>query len=149
MTIKIANAPCSLGVDYSDDINNPKWKNVMSEISAAGYSYSELGPYGYLPTDHMIINDHLDSINLKIIGGFIFDNIHEPSQHEIILEKVKKSCQLLNRLNSSFFFIIDHISKERMMTSGHEKNSISLENDKYKIMCDFIKHIANICHEEF
>ena len=33
MTINIANAPCSWGVDYADDINNPDWKNVFKQIT--------------------------------------------------------------------------------------------------------------------
>ena len=49
MTINIANAPCSWGVDYADDINNPDWKNVFKQIAEAGYSYCEIGPYGFLP----------------------------------------------------------------------------------------------------
>ena len=31
--INIANAPCSWGVDYADDPNNPNWKDVFEEIS--------------------------------------------------------------------------------------------------------------------
>lgn len=149
MTIKIANAPCSWGVDYSGDLNNPKWENVINEISEAGYLYSELGPYGYFPTDYKIIKNKLDPLNLKIIGGFIFDNIHEPSQHKIILDKIKKSCELLKNLNSNFFVIIDHISEERMKTSGNEKNSPILDSDKYNAMCNFITEISKISYEEY
>ena len=32
MTIEIANAPCSWGVDYAEDINNPNWKNVLEKF---------------------------------------------------------------------------------------------------------------------
>ena len=41
MTINIANAPCSWGVDYADDINNPDWKNVFKQIAEA-VSYTHL-----------------------------------------------------------------------------------------------------------
>ena len=51
MPIKIANAPCSWGVDYADSKDNPGWEKVIKEISDAGYYYSELGPFGYLPKD--------------------------------------------------------------------------------------------------
>ena len=149
MTLKIANAPCSWGVDYAEDKNNPDWKKVMTGISDSGYSYSELGPFGYLPKDYKIIIEHLEKINLTIIGGFIFDNIHEPSQHLIIRKKVIKNCKLLKNLNASFFVIIDHISPERMMTSGNQKNSIILKRDKYYKMISFIKEIAKICFEDF
>ena len=51
--IKIANAPCSWGVDYADDINNPSWESVFKEIADAGYSYCEIGPYGFLPSEQI------------------------------------------------------------------------------------------------
>ena len=51
MTINIANAPCSWGVDYAEDINNPSWKDVFREISKSGYKYCEIGPYGFLPNN--------------------------------------------------------------------------------------------------
>ena len=35
MTINIANAPCSWGVDYAEDFKNPSWKDVFREISKA------------------------------------------------------------------------------------------------------------------
>ena len=38
LMVKIANAPCSLGIDYADDPNNPNWKDVFKEISNAGYN---------------------------------------------------------------------------------------------------------------
>ena len=66
MSIKLANSPCSWGVDYADAASNPHWKKVTKEIVEAGYNYSELGPYGYMPTNIEEIKLHIDSINLKI-----------------------------------------------------------------------------------
>ena len=51
MSINLANAPVSWGVDYAEDPKNPPWEKVMTEIADAGYRYTELGPYGYYPTD--------------------------------------------------------------------------------------------------
>ena len=51
MSINLANAPVSWGVDYAEDPKNPPWEKVMTEIADAGYRHTELGPYGYYPTD--------------------------------------------------------------------------------------------------
>tara|TARA_B110000438_G_scaffold274661_1_gene295003 strand:+ start:353 stop:1252 length:900 start_codon:yes stop_codon:yes gene_type:complete len=149
MTIKIANAPCSWGVDYFDDIKNPNWQKVFLEISQSGYSYSELGPFGYLPNDSKMVNEFLKQIDLKIIGGFIFDNLHDSSEHLIIKNKILNTCKLLKSLGSKFFVIIDHISFERMKTSGDQKNSSKLNKILHKDMTLFINEISNICFEEF
>ena len=69
MTFEIANSPCSWGVSYADAKDNPQSKKVFSEIAEAGYEFSELGPYGYLPTDPKEILDLMDFLKLKIIGS--------------------------------------------------------------------------------
>ena len=48
---RIANAPCSWGVDFADRPENPDWRRVMNEAAAAGYTAIDLGPVGYFPTD--------------------------------------------------------------------------------------------------
>ena len=45
MSINLANAPVSWGVDYAEDPKNPPWEKVMTEIADAGYRHTELGPY--------------------------------------------------------------------------------------------------------
>ena len=40
MSIKIANAPCSWGVDYADAKDNPGWQKFLEEIAEAGYQLS-------------------------------------------------------------------------------------------------------------
>ena len=49
--IKIGNAPCSWGVEFADDPNNPPWRKVLQENADAGYKGIELGPVGF---DHLI-----------------------------------------------------------------------------------------------
>lgn len=50
MTLPIANAPCSWGVDDPNNPHLPLYATVLQEASAAGYRSIELGPWGYLPT---------------------------------------------------------------------------------------------------
>ena len=60
-------------MDYADDINNPDWKNVFKQIAEAGYSYCEIGPYGFLPKDFQETQNFLNDFDLNVVGGFIFD----------------------------------------------------------------------------
>ena len=50
MTIHIANAPCSWGVDDPKNPYLPPWPKVLEEAAMAGYKSIELGPWSYLPT---------------------------------------------------------------------------------------------------
>ncbi len=147
--IKVANAPCSWGVDYANDLNNPNWQDVFKEISQAGYNYCEIGPYGYLPEDINKTSDYLSKFNLKVVGGFIFDHLHQPNEHSRIKSKILSTCSLLNKLGANIFVIIDHISEKRMKTSGDMENSEELLSEDYKKMVRFIYEISNIIKEEY
>ena len=149
MSIKLANSPCSWGVAYADSASNPHWKKVTKEIIEAGYHYSELGPYGYMPTDVEEIQSHIDSINLKIIGGFIFDNLHISNEHDLINKKIIKTCDLLKKLNAEFYVIIDHLDVKRMKTSGKNSIACQLDLSEYKLLVSFLKKISKICYEDF
>ena len=149
MTINIANAPCSWGVDYADDINNPNWQNVFKQISEAGYSYCEIGPYGFLPKDLQKTQNFLNDFNLNVVGGFIFDHLHQSNKHSIIKSKIISTCSFLKKLNGKVFVIIDHISKQRMKTSGKREISADLSVDEYKALVSFLREISSIVREEY
>ena len=147
--IKIANAPCSWGVDYADDINNPSWESVFKEIADAGYSYCEIGPYGFLPSEKINTIEFLNKLKLKVAGGFIFDHLHISDHHKRIKSKIFSTCSFLQKLKAKVFVIIDHISDERMKTSGNKNLSVDLSSEEYKKMTRFLKEICNIAKEEF
>ncbi len=149
MTINIANAPCSWGVDYAEDINNPSWKDVFREISKSGYKYCEIGPYGFLPNNSSESLNFLNELNLKVVGGFIFDHLNKSSDHGRIKSKIISTLSFLNKLNARVFVIIDHISEMRMKTSGDKELSEDLNIDEYKLMVHFISEICNIAKEEY
>ena len=149
MSIKLANSPCSWGVDYADAASNPDWKKVTKEIVEAGYNYSELGPYGYMPTNVEEIQSHIDSINLKIVGGFIFDNLHISKEHDFINKKIIKTCDLLKKLKAEFYVIIDHLDVKRMTASGKNTIACQLDLSEYKLLVGFLKKISKICYENY
>ena len=54
--LHLGTAPDSWGVWYpSDDPFQTPWRRYLDEIVEAGYRYSELGPFGYLPADAEVV----------------------------------------------------------------------------------------------
>ena len=74
MQIQIATAPVSWGVLMKDTPNVPPYEVVLDQIKTAGYSGTELGPYGYLPFDISQLNDELASRDLSLISAFVIFN---------------------------------------------------------------------------
>ena len=49
--IKVANAPCSWGVIEGIDGERGGYARVLDEMHATGYVGTELGDWGFMPTD--------------------------------------------------------------------------------------------------
>lgn len=144
MTIKLANAPVSWGVDYPDDPNNPPWAKVMSGIAEAGYRYTELGPYGYYPTEPQRLRTEFSSRNLEVVAGFVFQPLHDPARADHVLDVATRTVDLLSAVGGDRLVTIDHISDARMATAGRADLAQRLDRVRLSGMIDLINRIADI-----
>ena len=53
MNVSVGTGPDSWGVWFPQDDKQVAWSQYLDEVAAAGYEWTELGPYGYLPTDRI------------------------------------------------------------------------------------------------
>ena len=86
--IEIANAPCSWGILEFDIKNNSNYKRVLDEIKECNYSGTELGDYGFLPTNPKILRKELNKRNLSLVGAFIPIALYKKENHK---KKIKRS----------------------------------------------------------
>lgn len=74
--IRVGSAPDSWGVWFPDDPQQVPWERFLDEVSEAGYSWIELGPYGYLSTDPARLTAEIDKRDLKVSAGTVFTGLH-------------------------------------------------------------------------
>ena len=89
----IGSAPDSWGVWYADDPAQTPWERFLDEVSAAGYTRIELGPYGYLPTDPARLSDELDKRGLTMTAGTIFEHLHRPDSWDTTWRDVSAAAR--------------------------------------------------------
>ena len=79
--IRIANAPCSWGVleFEAHDATGYDYSRVLDEMRAAGYSGTELGDWGFMPTDPEALVEALDARSLTLTGAFVPVRLTDPS----------------------------------------------------------------------
>lgn len=75
--LRIGTAPDSWGVWFPDDPRQIPWQRFLDEVQQAGYTWIELGPYGYLPTDAHQLQDELGARGLKLSAGTVFTGFHK------------------------------------------------------------------------
>lgn len=70
--IKIANAPCSWGVlEFDLEAAAPDHLQVLREIGETGYAGTELGDWGFMPTDPAALKEVVNRFQLDLIGAFV------------------------------------------------------------------------------
>ncbi|MEM8664066.1 MAG: TIM barrel protein, partial [Pseudomonadota bacterium] len=142
MPIRVANAPCSWGVDYADAPDNPPAEAVFAGIGAAGYRATELGPYGYAPTQPAELTSLLGRHGLTLIAGFLFELLHDPRAHATIEAKATDLLGLLKASGGTRLVLIDHISPSRERTAGRSDVAARLDTGRFDLMAALCAHLS-------
>jgi inosose dehydratase len=70
--MRVANAPCSWGVlEFEAPAVGAPASQVLDEMAAAGYAGTELGDWGFLPTDPAALADEVGQRQLALVGAFV------------------------------------------------------------------------------
>jgi inosose dehydratase len=85
----LGTAPDSWGVWFPDDPRQVPWSRYLDEVRDAGYAWTELGPFGYLPTDPSRLRDELAARGLSLAGGTVAVALQRGRE---ALELAKAAC---------------------------------------------------------
>lgn len=148
-SFRLANAPCSWGVDFADRPENPAWSRVLDEAAAAGFSAIDLGPVGYFPTDPVRLADELAIRNLKLSAGGLFDPLTDPRAFDAVVDKTRRTCEILRALDAPRLVIIDRVSDERGATAGRSAASRRLAAVDWKATMGRVAELARIARDDY
>src|SRR5947207_15793829 len=96
MPIQVATAPVSWGVIEVEGFNGQKsYGEVLDEMVQAGYAGTELGPYGFLPTDPKQLKSELAKRRLLLLGAFVPLPLAHVEQHEDAVPSAMEVARLL------------------------------------------------------
>lgn len=158
MTIHIANAPCSWGVDDPKNPHLPPYEKVLKEAAMAGYKSIELGPWTYLPTDPSLLTEKLNSYTLSLVAGTIFDDLVSEANFPAMIELTHNLCRTLSRVPTAtpthgknfpapYLVIIDFGNPVRARLAGQYDKSPRLSESDWQQMMKHITEISRIAQE--
>ena len=94
--IKIANAPCSWGVlEFEMDGEPAGYGQVLDEIRQTGYRGTELGDFGFLPTEPDLLRREISKRDLTLLGAFIPVYLADARAHQDGIEEALMAARLL------------------------------------------------------
>ena len=79
--ILVGNAPCSWGVIEGVEGQRGGYVQVIDEMHATGYAGTELGDWGFMPTDTEELRAELKARDLKLLASWVSVWLHDPERH--------------------------------------------------------------------
>ncbi len=150
MAIKVANAPVSWGIYEFEDVE-PKfpYTRVLDEIAEIGYRGTELGPYGYFPTDPAAQRHELERRNLQLVSAFVPVELVARSAHEAGAEEAIEVATLLAALGAEYIILADENGTvpELIAQAGQRTGSL-LCADEWDVFAEGVNAIARRVHDE-
>lgn len=128
--IRVANAPCSWGVlEFDLPGKALGYAQVLDEISGTGYAGTELGDWGFMPTDPSALRDQLKARNLQLLGAFVPVAFDREDAHAEGEERAVRTARLMAEAagNEPFLVLADDNGKNPVRTKlagriGHEQS---------------------------
>jgi inosose dehydratase len=145
-----ACAPDSWGVlDYPGPSWEQSYEKMLDEMVTAGYTGTELGPYGFFPTDPAVLKPQLDRRKLKLLGSFVPVVLSDPASAGIAVEHIRKVGNLLATLKAPFLVLADAQSDERNAISGRvpADGSAGLTPAQWKNVAKVVEGAAKVSSE--
>jgi inosose dehydratase len=150
MSIKVASAPVSWGI--MEEIEVPAeypYTRVLDEIAQAGYRGTELGPYGYLPSQPQKLAEELKKRQLSMCSAFIEFHLGDRSRHREGIAQVETTAALISQLGAKLLVLSDAITPERSAVAGRreEANRLSWSEAGWKAAEDGVAAVIGSCRK--
>lgn len=151
MHINIATGPVSWGVLLKDTPNVPPWPQVLDEMQLAGYTGTELGPYGYLPLDTARLRDELGKRGLTLCSAFTIVNLVDPQARAQEYEEAIITARFLSQMGCEWIVLSDglFVVENRSRRAGRIRPEDGLGVEQWKQFIANTNAFARRMRDEF
>ena len=120
--IRIANAPCSWGIlEFASDTVAASYTTVLDEIRETGYAGTELGDWGFMPTDPGHLRHELAGRGLQLVGAFVPVALADPKRHGTGVETAVRTACLMRDAGAIDAFVV--LSDDNGSVPARERNA--------------------------
>lgn len=151
--IKIANAPCSWGVlEFELEGEAAGFEQVLDEMKACGYAGTELGDWGFMPTDPKALRAEMDKRDFRLLGAFVPVLMKDRTKHDAGVEQAVKTARLMADAGfpEAFIVLADENGSipERTKNAGRVTPSMGLSTEEWKTFAEGANRIAREVKEQ-
>ncbi len=150
----VGNAPCSWGtLEHQDPSLQVPFDRMLDELAETGYTGTELGDWGYMPTDPGTLSGEIAKRHLVMLGAFVPVAMKYPSAHAEGVATAVKTARLLAAVASApapFLVLADDNGTDPMRTkiAGRVTPKDGLSPAEWKTFAAGANQIARAVFDE-
>lgn len=155
--IDVANAPCSWGVlEFELGGETAGYAQVLDEMRETGYAGTELGDWGFMPTEPGRLRAELAARQLTLLGAFVPVALWDPAAHEAGEGVAVRTARLLAAVNQEpiagrgpFIVLADDSGRvpERTQQAGRIQPEHGLTDEQWQQFASGAERIARAVRE--
>ena len=144
--IRVANAPCSWGVlEFGLAGKTAGYAQVLDEMSETGYTGTELGDWGFMPTDPARLESELRARGLALLAAFVPVDLSNAAMHAEGAAVAVRTARLLAAVNPDAFIILaDDNGKNpvRTQNAGRVRPDMGLTEAQWQTFVAGVNRVA-------
>jgi inosose dehydratase len=145
--IKIANAPCSWGaLEFDLEGQSQGYDVVLNEMVETGYAGTELGDWGFMPTDPAELRRVLQNKPLELVGAFVPVAMAKAECHDEGVALAVKTAHLMHAAGYTDAFIVladDNGSvDQRTQNAGRITPEMGLSDEQWQTFARGAEKVA-------
>jgi len=150
--INVANAPCSWGVIENIEGERGGYTQVLNEMQQTGYAGTELGDWGFMPTDPAQLSTELSSRNLKLLASWVSVYLHDESKHKQSADDAVRTAKLLAAVGGPSNFIVlgndPYTDPIRTKNAGRITPQMAMDDNTWRIFAKGANYVAQRVMDE-
>jgi len=152
--ISIANAPCSWGaLEFELEGKSLGYKQVLSEMVETGYAGTELGDWGFMPSNPDELRKVLDEKKLQLLGAFVPVALSKKEAHDEGVKLALKTAELMYNAGYKNAFIVladeNGTVDVRTKNAGRITPEMGLTEEQWQTFAEGAEKVAKAVKDKY
>src|SRR2546423_1801994 len=150
--IRVGNAPCSWGVIENVEGERGGYARVLDEMHETGFAGTELGDWGFMPTDPAALRQELAARNLKLLASWVSVYLHDAGRHAASEADAVRTARLLAEVGGPDNLIVlgndPYTDPVRTLNAGRIKPEHQMSESQWQVFAEGANRVARAVKRE-
>jgi inosose dehydratase len=150
--IQVGNAPCSWGVIENVEGSRGGYVQVLDEMQETGYAGTELGDWGFMPTDPEALRAELAVRRLKLLASWVSVRLHDAGGHAASEADAVRTAHQLALVGGPDNLIVlgndPYVDPMRTLNAGRIRPEQGMSEAQWAVFAEGANRVARAVKQE-